>query len=259
MPRHFFLYAALLAASLVASPAVLRAQQSGAGTPPANLAPSAHVNGIGIPTVAGLPFSATVVIEVERPMRDGSVRITRTINRIARDSSGRTHNEVRRLMPESFHGSPQLMEVRLFDPLTRMSTVYYPATHLARQQVLPVKPKTANPPNPWLQVEDLGTTTLDGLEAKGTRRTLNVSPFSTDPGEAVMVVDEIWFAKDLRINLLVHHIDPRSGEQMAALSGIQREEPPAAMFEVPQGYSIVDAIPPAAPKPLKDPMEDELP
>jgi hypothetical protein len=265
MPRRSLLYAILLAASLIASPAALDAQQPATSPPPVNHTPSTHVNGIGIPEVAGLPFSATVVIENERLMRDGSALTRRTINLIARDSRGRIHNEVRRLMPESFHGSPQLMEVRLFDPQTRMRTIYYPDTHLAHQQVLPIQPKVAGFPNPWVSVDDLGTTTLNGLEAKGTRRTFTVSASASGTGEPVDVVDEFWYSQELHLNLLVHHTDPRSGEQTVGISGIKREEPPAAMFELPLGYKIVDVTPPLAPAsvsaspPVSDPMTDEIP
>src|ERR1039458_7795295 len=158
MQRHSLVFAAILAASLVA----LHAQRTTTNLPPANITIISNGSGIGIPDVAGLPFSATMVIVNERAMPDGSVLTRRTINLIARDSMGRTHNEVRRLMPESFHGSPELMEVRLFDPQTRLRTIYYPATHLASRQVIPIQPKLAAFPNHWVSREDLGATTLNG-------------------------------------------------------------------------------------------------
>ena len=263
MPRKPLLYAALFVASLLASTAVLDAQQSATSSAP--LGRPATFNGIGIPSVVGVPLSATVVIESDRPTGDGSVQNRRTVNLIARDSMGRTHNEVRRLMPESFHGSPELMEVRLFDPQTRLRTIYYPATHLASRQVIPIQPKLAAFPNHWVSREDLGATTLNGLEAKGTRRTFTVSAYASGTGEPVKVADEFWYSEDLHLDLLVHRIDPRSGEQTAGVSGVKREEPPATMFALPQGYKVVDVIPPPAPAavtahtPVKDPIADEIP
>jgi len=263
MQRMFLVYAALVTVSLTAGRALIDAQQPVASPAPANR--PATVNGIGIPTVPGVPFSATVVIETDRVLDDGSVFTRRTVNLIARDSKGRTHNEVRRLMPESFHGSPELMEVRLFDPETRLRTIYFPATHLAHQVVLPAQPKVAGSPNRWVSQEDLGSSTLNGLEAKGTRRTFAVSAAGSSAGNPVEVVDEFWNSAELHLTLLVHHIDPRGSEQTTGVSGIKREEPPAAMFELPQGYKIVDVIPSAAPAavstpaPAKDPMADELP
>lgn len=96
-----------------------------------------NADGISIPDVPGKPFSATAVLEIERYWSDGSTQVRRTINLVARDSEGRTHNEVRRLMPEYFHGSPELLSVRLFDPLTRMRTDLDPGVHVARQQLIP--------------------------------------------------------------------------------------------------------------------------
>src|ERR1035438_3607514 len=97
MPQRSLVFAAILAASLLA----LHAQKTTANLPPANITIISNACGIGIPDVAGLPFSATVVIENERTLRDGSVLTQRTINLIARDSAGRTRTEMRRLMPES--------------------------------------------------------------------------------------------------------------------------------------------------------------
>ncbi|MGA2167363.1 MAG: hypothetical protein ABSG62_04075 [Terracidiphilus sp.] len=247
MPRKTLQFAALLAASLL----TLHAQQPSNGTPPEGRA--APANGITIPSVAGAPFSATVVIESQRYWPDGSVEVRRTINLIARDSKGRTHNETRRLMPESFHGSPQLMSVRLFDPESRIRTIYDPALHIARRQFIPKQPKAPDFPNPFVHVEDLGATTLDGLPAKGTRRTFTVSASAGGTGEPIEIEDEDWYSEDLHLNLLVRHSDPRIGMQTIAVSAIKREEPPASLFEVPQGYKILDVIPAPAPAPATQP------
>jgi hypothetical protein len=242
MPRRFFLSAALLFAALP----VLSAQQTAVS--PAPPSRSVTVSGISVAPLPGAPFSATAVIENERTLRDGSVHVMRTIALIARDSRGRVHNERRRFMPESFHGSPPLMLLRLFDPQTRFRTLCDPVTRIARRQLLPEEPKAAGFPNPWVYVDDLGTTTLNGLQAKGTRRTFVVSAAASGTGQPVEVVDENWYAEDLHINLLLRHSDPRSGVQTVGLSALKREEPPASLFEIPQGYTIVNVNPaPASP------------
>ena len=247
MPRKILQFAALLATSLLA----LHAQQPSNGTPPEGRASA--VSGITIPSIAGAPFSATVVIEFQRDWPDGSTQVRRTITLIARDSKSSTHNETRRLMPESFHGSPQLMSVRLFDPESRIRTICDPSTHIARRQVVPSQPTPAGFPNPFVRVEDLGVTTFDGLPAKGTRRTFTVSASAGETGEPIEVEDEDWYSEDLHLNLLVRHSDPRIGVQTVAVSGLKREEPPASMFEIPQGYKILDVIPAPAPAPATQP------
>lgn len=241
MARKTLSFAALFAASLLTLPA----QQPSQGIPPQGQA--AAVNGITIPDIPGAPFSATVVLELQHYRPDGSTQVRRTINLIARDSDGRTHNETRRLMPEYFHGSPQLLSVHLSDPLTRISTLYDPALHIARQQLVPKQTKTDSSPNPLMHIQDLGTTALNGLPAKGTRHTHTISAAASGTGSPVEIEDEDWYSEDLRLNLLVRHSDPRIGVLTIGVSGLKREEPPASMFQVPADYQILDITPPGAP------------
>jgi len=259
MPRRIFRLAAFFAVILLAIPVSQAAQDA---------APAGRANndsGISLTDVPGKPFSATVVLEFERIWPDGSSEIRRTINLIARDTQGRTHNEVRRLMPEYFHGSPELMSVRLFDPLTRIRTVYDPALHIARRQFVPKKPATTAPPNSSVHIEDLGTITLDGLQAKGTRRTSTVPSDESETGEPFTIEDETWYSEDLHLYLLIRHSDSRVGVQTVGVSNLKREEPPDFMFQVPKGYKILDVtsspVPavPSAPKPCGDESSPESP
>jgi hypothetical protein len=233
----------LLAALLTTAIGAMQAQQAPSDHPPLYRGNQNHVAGVFIPPVPGIPFSATVVIASERLTPDGDMERKRTINQIARDSNGRIYNERRQLEPESFHGSPPLIEGHIFDPRTRIKTLFDPVTHIARQRVLPEPPKTDDSPSSWIKVEDLGTTTLNGLKAKGTRRTFTFVALARSKETPVVVVEENWYSEDLHINLLSRSTDPRSGVQMSALSGIRREEPPSELFEVPAGYKIVDTTP----------------
>jgi hypothetical protein len=47
----------------------------------------------------------------------------------------------------------------------------------------------------------------------------------------------------LHLNMLVKHDDPRTGEQTVAITHVNRSEPPAATFEIPADYKIVDETP----------------
>ena len=241
MPRRTLILAALCTACLLAIPATHAAQDMTRPERPS------LINGISIPDIPGSPFSATVVLESEQIWPDGSSEIRRTINLSARDSLGRTHNETRRLMPQYFHGSPELMSVRLFDPLTRIRTVYDPALHIARQQFVPKKPKSPTTPDPSLHVEDLGITTLNRLLTKGTRRTRTIPDYESGTGEAVKIEDETWYSEELHLDLLIRHSDSRAGVETVGVSNLKRIEPPASMFQVPQGYRILDITPPKAP------------
>jgi hypothetical protein len=242
MQRKLLLTASLLVAGIVALPA-----QQTSDNPPLYHGTETHVDGLFVTPVAGAPFSATVLIRSEQTMPDGTTVTKTTINLVGRDSRGRIHNERRALVPDSYHGTPRLIEVHIFDLQTRMNTFYDPVTRIARQRALPEPPKAPNlrnASNPMVKVEDLESTNLDGFAATGLRRSTTIPAQASGTGAAVTVVDEYWYSEDLHMNLLVVHTDPRSGVQTVALSSIKREEPPQSFFEVPEGYKIVDVTPP---------------
>ncbi len=210
-----------------------------------------RVRGVFVTPVAGAPFTANALIESSRPLPDGTTETQHTTNLIARDNRGRIHNESRSLVPETYKGTPALLETHLFDPETRISTLFAPGSGIARQslvakpQVNPALAKGNSPNTPWVKEEDLGATTLEGFPAKGLRRSVTVPAASSGTGQPVVVVDEYWYSEELHMNLLMHHIDPRTGEQTVAVSNIQREEPAASLFEIPAGFKVVDLTPPA--------------
>ena len=257
MPDSCFSMKVSLAAVLILSSSVagksaasqeaLRAEDQ----PPVYGGASLRVRGVFVTPVAGAPFEATVLINSKHSLPDGTVETQQTMNTIARDSRGRIHNERRRLEPEGFHGTPPLIETHIFEPQTRLNTFYEAGSRVARQSVLPALPR--NPglatgglrQTPSLKEEDLGTTTLNGMTAQGLRRTHVINAQASGTGKPVEVVDEYWYSEDLHVNLLVHHSDPRTGEQTVAVSGIKRGEPEAALFEVPAGFKTVDVTPPA--------------
>jgi hypothetical protein len=249
MPRKICRLAALFAVILLEIPVSLAAQD------PALPERATTATGLAIPDVPGAPFSATVVLESERIWPDGSSQIRRTINLIARDSQGRTHNETRRLMPQYFHGSPELMSVRIFDPLTRILTVYEPALHIARRMFVPKITSAVTPAKRSGLTRDLGTTTLNGLLTRGTRRTEVMPDYEADTGIPIEIEDETWYSDDLHLLLLVRPSDSRVGVETLGVSSLKREEPAASLFQVPQGYKILDVTPqaPASPGPPKPP------
>jgi len=211
-------------------------------TPPAYAGPFTLVPGVFVTPIGGAPFSATVVIKSQQPLSDGTVetRVTQTL--IARDSKGRIRNERHMLVPEGTAGTPPLIAVHVFDPATRISYIYNPATMIARQQL--VRPPSQQPGMSGDKIEDLGYTTLNGLQAKGTRISREVPAPASGTGKTVTVTDEVWYSEDLHMNLMEEHTDVRGGKQTVAILSIKREEPAPSLFEVPAGYKIVDMTPP---------------
>ena len=209
--------------------------------------------GVFVTPVAGAPFSAVAVQEMRQTLRDGSSFQRKTQALIARDSAGRVRNERHQVLAANSTREPALLSVHLYDPDTRLSTLLNPFTRVARQQTLTRAPDTA-PPGNWAQhpktsfgnnvrLEDLGPAALDGVEVHGYRRTTTLGGESTGTGKPMAVIDEYWYSEELRINLLSKHIDPRSGDLTITVTNLNRTEPDPNLFEIPQGYKVVDLTP----------------
>jgi hypothetical protein len=64
-------------------------------------------------------------------------------------------------------------------------------------------------------------------------------------GHDIVIVDEYWYSPDLSIYMIIKHNDPRTGEQIVAVSNVVRHEPDPSVFAVPPTYKVVDETPPA--------------
>jgi hypothetical protein len=87
---------------------------------------------------------------------------------------------------------------------------------------------------PGAQMEDLGVKTIEGLQAEGKRVTTPI------PG-GQSTVSETWYSPELQVNLVVKTSDPGTGESSYRLTNIKRAEPPASVFQVPAGYTVLPA------------------
>jgi hypothetical protein len=158
MQRSLLLAVLLLAAGAAAMPAQQIAHSANLLDRPTSMT----VQTIMVPPRAGAPFSATVTFENQKLMPDGSIVSSRNVNLIGRDSRGRTHGETRMSVPEDTHGDPPLIEVHIYDPQTRIQTVYEPASHIASRQLLPEPQKVPIPSRPRVTEEELYTTNMAG-------------------------------------------------------------------------------------------------
>ncbi|HBB94652.1 MAG TPA: hypothetical protein DC054_04620 [Blastocatellia bacterium] len=86
--------------------------------------------------------------------------------------------------------------------------------------------------------EDLGTQTIEGVAATGTRMTFTIPPGQIGNEGPIAIVDERWFSKDLQMVVMTKHSDPRSGETVYRLTNINRSEPDHSLFEVPADYQM---------------------
>lgn len=101
--------------------------------------------------------------------------------------------------------------------------------------------------------EELGTQTIEGVNAVGTRTTITIPAGQIGNERAIEIVDERWFSPDLKTIVMTRHTDPRAGETVYRLTDINRAEPDHSLFEVPGDYTIREDA-----EPMKLRLEKQL-
>ena len=94
--------------------------------------------------------------------------------------------------------------------------------------------------NKSAKVEKLGSQTIEGVVAEGTRTTVTIPAGQIGNERDINIVDERWFSPELQVTVRSKHSDPRMGETTYTLTNINRTEPARTLFEVPQDYSVSD-------------------
>ncbi len=107
--------------------------------------------------------------------------------------------------------------------------------------------KTTSTPD-WIQhekseTEDLGTATIQGIEAHGKRISTTVPAGAFGNDAPFVSVSETWTAVDPALkDLLVRQktVDPRIGSVTTEVVSFMRGEPDPATFQPPEGYEVVE-------------------
>ena len=93
-------------------------------------------------------------------------------------------------------------------------------------------------PNANAKTESLGTQTIDGVNAEGTRTTRTIPAGEIGNEQPITIVSERWYSADLQMDVKSTHSDPRFGDTTYTLTNIQRAEPAASLFAVPSDYTV---------------------
>jgi hypothetical protein len=209
-------------------------------------------------TIAGSPFSATVVIETRQTLVDGNRFVNHSTQKLARDSKGR----IRREQTIGKIGGLQLdgpTLVFIYDPVaqveytldsasrtarvSKLQTINLPGIENSRPASAGVREHISPTGKRSVLTDPLGSQVIDGFEVEGTRRTVtfpagvlgNEQPFSTSV--------ENWFSPVLHADVLRKRTDPRVGETVYRLTDIRPGDPDPSLFQVPAGYKTVPAAP----------------
>jgi len=243
----------ILVGLLAAAPQAF-AQGPGAGRPGFGLARVLGLEGmLGGKVVHAAPFSAQATIETTQTLADGT-HINRTITAMLyRDSQGRVRREVTLsgFGPLQVSGQPARFVV-ISDPVAGVVYLLNPEKKVVRRMPMPPDRQqraeaggqrgSAWPQNPAAeasaQTESLGTQTISGIKVEGTRVTRTIPAGQIGNDKPVVIAVERWYSPDLQVLVKSMRKDPRFGDTTFTLSNIQRQEPEAALFQVPVDYTL---------------------
>lgn len=232
-------------------------------------------------TVTGAPFSAVAVSVSTQTLSDGNQISRKTQTNLFRDSQGRFRKEVTigAIGPLATSGQPKSF-VFINNPVTQENFVLHPDAktaekmgmrHGGRKGMKGPRGEMDGAPRGnaagWeakaaamgnFKKDDLGTQTIAGVSAQGTRYTRTIPVGQMGNEKPIVIVSEHWYSADLQMVVMSKRSDPRFGETSYTLSNIQRSEPAASLFAVPSDYTVtqgghgrhgmkMNQAPPAAP------------
>jgi len=203
--------------------------------------------------VAGAPYSAVKTTESVQMLSDGTTINRKILTNVFRDSQGRVRREVTMpaIGPLAASGQPHSF-ILIHDPVAGTGYELHPDQKMA----VPLRGHAGGNKNPdalqgkfeahlqqeiangTLKKEDLGTQTISGLSAQGTRYTRTIPAGQIGNDKPIVITDEVWYSPDLQIVVQNSHTDPRFGTRTSTVTGIQRQEPAASLFAVPAGYTV---------------------
>jgi hypothetical protein len=250
----------VLSGVLALSAAAVQAQRHGPDGPPPFGAPMELMGFEGMhggKVVKGAPFSATATSETTETLQDGSVLHRTSQVSMYRDSLGRSRHEATftGFGPLTTSGTPKKM-VMISDPVAGVHIMLDDTQKIAHKSALRAhNGPAANADSTGFQgrmqeheqqleaagllkKESLGTQTINGVVAEGTRITRTIPAGQIGNEKALQVVSERWYSADLQIVLKSTHTDPRSGTTTYTVTSLQRTEPAATLFAVPADYTV---------------------
>lgn len=103
------------------------------------------------------------------------------------------------------------------------------------------------------QTQSLGVQMIQGVEAQGREETVTIPAGAIGNLKPIVSTTQKWYSPDLQTYVLIKRTDPQFGKTTFQLENINRNEPPATLFQVPPGYTVQDG-PPPPPIGLKPPL-----
>jgi len=243
----------ILVAGLLAAAVGAQAQPPARGVPPWRFVGAEP--GRSGPVVKGASFSADITTETTMVLQDGNHIHQVAKLRYYRDSEGRTRREQSLNSLGALASNTHLPPVIFIsDPVAGVNYALSPASKTASRSVTggrgPLgrgeRMRGGPPPADRQQntrTESLGSKTVEGLTAEGTRTTVTIPAGQEGNEQPMQTVTESWYSPDLQIVVLFKRSDPRTGETVTRYTNIVRAEPAHNLFEVPSDYQIEGRTP----------------
>jgi hypothetical protein len=254
--------ATLVAFATAANAQTPHVQDGGATTYTRDGGVSEVLQSIYIPPLLNAPFSAIVHTEWTRPMSGGGNFTFVNQRQVARDSRGHIYEERWLLAPKGSEGQSRMNVIQIADPnahtLYNCFTLQTPHRCIlqtfAESAVKSYKPAVFQsgplPNNTGARVhEDLGARTTSGIETVGTRDTSNLNAGVMGSDQPFSTWREFWQAPQIGVNLYSEVVNPSVGKQVFMLTDVNLAEPDPKLFELPEGFDVVDRRKPVAQHP----------
>ena len=222
--------------------------------------------------VKNAPYSAEAVTETTQTLADGNQIYREMTAVLYRDSEGRTRREqtlTGYILWASTTQGQAFQVIVINDPVAGVSYSLDPATRTAVAHAmsnfksLPMQDvrqgtsgiyffsstgdmtSSGKMSNQYLrggpgETEVLGTRSIEGVVAEGTRSTISIPAGSIGNERPIEVVSERWYSSELQTLVMSRHSDPRFGETVYQLKNISLAEPSSDLFEVPLDYDIAE-------------------
>lgn len=232
----------------------------------------------GISAIKNAPFSGEMVCENVQTLADGNRIVQRTTTMIYRDGAGRIRRESSGKI-RSAEGSDareyktitildNAGQTIMLDPQNRTARKVFSAKQPLMERVITARSSNSDPAankaaiamgntcgpgfikpvlgfiaNSEIKDESLGTQTIEGVAAEGTRITHTIQAGSIDNERSIEIVFERWYSQELQLFVLTKTSDPRSGESTGRMTNINLGEPDATLFEIPADYKVTELKP----------------
>ncbi len=191
-------------------------------------------------TVAGAPYSGVESTQMQQTLQNGNQISRQEQAKVYRDSQGRVRTERTNTPPGS---TTPHTRITIMDPVASVIYELNPdsKTYFKMAVTAPPNPPTAPPKREPavgdVQTQDLGTQSVNGLAATGTRTTHTIPAGAIGNQQAIQIVREVWTSTALKVPVSIKTTDPRFGTTTFQLTGVVQSEPDAALFQVPSDYT----------------------